>query len=219
MLDPRSPAASAKPVAAATGAGSLVTKDVADGMLAAKIAELRRTHDIVVVHAPAVLAGVESLALANAVDHVLLAFRWERTPRGAIAEATEELARLHAPLSGLVMTGGSPGGALIIHFTAKTIYGVLNWGLTPQQAIDLPNFASLNGPSILEETIAIVAGNNGPTLSTAAIDPVSGALRFELPDGPSGPARSRPPREGRPDRKSQGRRGRPANIRHQGRRR
>lgn len=52
---------------------------------------------------------------------------------------------------GLVMTGGSPGGALIIHFTAKTLYGVLNWGLTPQQAIDLPNFASLNGPSILEE--------------------------------------------------------------------
>ncbi len=51
----------------------------------------------------------------------------------------------------LVMTGGSPGGALIIHFTAKTLYGVLNWGLTPQQAINLPNFASLNGPTILEE--------------------------------------------------------------------
>lgn len=53
--------------------------------------------------------------------------------------------------SQLVMTGGSPGGALIIHFTAKTLYGVLNWGMTPQQAINLPNFASLNGPSILEE--------------------------------------------------------------------
>lgn len=51
----------------------------------------------------------------------------------------------------LVMSGGSPGGALIIHYTAKTLYGVLNWGLTPQQAIDLPNFASLNGPSLLEE--------------------------------------------------------------------
>jgi gamma-glutamyltranspeptidase / glutathione hydrolase len=51
----------------------------------------------------------------------------------------------------LVMSGGSPGGALIIHFTAKTIYGVLNWGLNTQQAIDLPNFGSLNGPSILEE--------------------------------------------------------------------
>jgi gamma-glutamyltranspeptidase/glutathione hydrolase len=51
----------------------------------------------------------------------------------------------------LVMSGGSPGGALIIHFTAKTLYGVLNWGLNAQQAIDLPNFGSLNGPSILEE--------------------------------------------------------------------
>ncbi|RYF35941.1 MAG: gamma-glutamyltransferase, partial [Comamonadaceae bacterium] len=51
----------------------------------------------------------------------------------------------------LVMSGGSPGGALIIHFTAKTLYGVLNWGLMPQQAINLPNFASLNGPSLLEE--------------------------------------------------------------------
>ncbi len=51
----------------------------------------------------------------------------------------------------LVMSGGSPGGALIIHFTAKMLYGTLNWGLNAQQAIDLPNFASLNGPSILEE--------------------------------------------------------------------
>lgn len=51
----------------------------------------------------------------------------------------------------LVMSGGSPGGALIIHYTAKTLYGVLNWGLNPQQAIDLPNFGSTNGPTLLEE--------------------------------------------------------------------
>jgi gamma-glutamyltranspeptidase/glutathione hydrolase len=51
----------------------------------------------------------------------------------------------------LVMSGGSPGGAVIIHYTAKTLYGVLNWGLTPQQAISLPNFASMNGPTLLEE--------------------------------------------------------------------
>ena len=51
----------------------------------------------------------------------------------------------------LLMSGGSPGGALIIHYTAKTLYGVLNWGMLPQQAINLPNFASLNGPTILEE--------------------------------------------------------------------
>ena len=46
---------------------------------------------------------------------------------------------------------GSPGGALIIHYVAKTLYGTLNWGLSPQRAIDLPNFGSLNGPSLLEE--------------------------------------------------------------------
>lgn len=51
----------------------------------------------------------------------------------------------------LVMSGGSPGGALIIHYTAKTVYGILNWGLLPQEAINLPNFASLNGPTLLEE--------------------------------------------------------------------
>ena len=51
----------------------------------------------------------------------------------------------------VVMTGGSMGGALIIHHTAKLLYGTLNWGLNAQQAIDLPNFGSLNGPSLLEE--------------------------------------------------------------------
>ena len=50
----------------------------------------------------------------------------------------------------LVMSAGSPGGAQIIHYTAKTLQGVLGWGLTPQQAIDLPNFSSLNGPTLLE---------------------------------------------------------------------
>jgi len=34
---------------------------------------------------------------------------------------------------------GSPGGSSIIAYTAKSLIGVLDWGLTPQQAIDLPN--------------------------------------------------------------------------------
>lgn len=28
----------------------------------------------------------------------------------------------------LLMSGGSPGGAAIIQYTAKTLYGVFNWG-------------------------------------------------------------------------------------------
>ena len=50
----------------------------------------------------------------------------------------------------LLMSGGSPGGALIIHYTAKLLTGTLHWGLNAQQAIDLPNFGSLGGPSMLE---------------------------------------------------------------------
>jgi gamma-glutamyltranspeptidase/glutathione hydrolase len=51
----------------------------------------------------------------------------------------------------LAMTLGSPGGPHIIHFTAKTLIGTLQWGLDAQRAIDLPNFGSLNGPTLLEK--------------------------------------------------------------------
>ena len=71
--------------------------------------------------------------------------RPDRQPRAArqaaaLLDGADAGVRQGAPAQ-LVMSGGSPGGALIIHFTAKTLYGVLNWGMTPQQAIDLPNFA------------------------------------------------------------------------------
>ena len=33
----------------------------------------------------------------------------------------------------IVMSGGSPGGALIIHYTAKLLYGTLNWGLNARR--------------------------------------------------------------------------------------
>lgn len=51
----------------------------------------------------------------------------------------------------LVMVGGSPGGAFIIHYIAKILWGTLHWGLNMQQAIDLPNFGSANNLILLEE--------------------------------------------------------------------
>lgn len=51
----------------------------------------------------------------------------------------------------LVASVGSPGGAAIIHYTAKAIVGMLDWDLNAQEAIDVPNFANFNGPSALEE--------------------------------------------------------------------
>jgi gamma-glutamyltranspeptidase/glutathione hydrolase len=51
----------------------------------------------------------------------------------------------------LLMSTGSPGGAFIIHYTAKVLHGVLQWGLSPQAAVDLPNFGTLGGPLVLEQ--------------------------------------------------------------------
>ena len=50
----------------------------------------------------------------------------------------------------LLMSGGSPGGAFIIHYTTKLLRGTFHWGLNAQEAINLPNFGSLNGPTLLE---------------------------------------------------------------------
>ena len=61
----------------------------------------------------------------------------------------------------LLLSGGSPGGALIIHYTAKLLTGTLHGGFNAQQAISLPNFGSLNGPTLLE------AGRFGSAMTEA----------------------------------------------------
>lgn len=45
---------------------------------------------------------------------------------------------------------GSPGGSRIINYVAKTIVGVLDWGLDVQAAIDLPHMTNRNGTTDLE---------------------------------------------------------------------
>ncbi len=41
-----------------------------------------------------------------------------------------------------LMATGSPGGNSIIAYTAKTLVGVFDWGLSPQQAVELPNMVA-----------------------------------------------------------------------------
>jgi len=50
----------------------------------------------------------------------------------------------------LVLATGSPGGSAIINYVAKVLVGTLDWGLDVQQAINLPNIGSRNGPTELE---------------------------------------------------------------------
>jgi gamma-glutamyltranspeptidase / glutathione hydrolase len=46
---------------------------------------------------------------------------------------------------------GSPGGSSIINYVAKVLVGVVDWKLDLQEAVDLPNFGSRNGPTELEQ--------------------------------------------------------------------
>ena len=44
----------------------------------------------------------------------------------------------------LMMVVGSPGGSRIIGYVTKVLIGVIDWGLSMQDAIDLPNFLNRN---------------------------------------------------------------------------
>ncbi len=58
---------------------------------------------------------------------------------------------------------GSPGGAVIIQFVVKTLIGMLDWGLDPQQAVSAVSFGAGNSPTtgVGVEHPAIDATDNG----------------------------------------------------------
>ncbi len=77
----------------------------------------------------------------------------------------------------LLISAGSPGGAVIIHYMAKTLYGMLNWGLNAQEAINLPNFGTLGGPAFLE------AGRFAPATAQALRSRGHKVFEVDLPSG------------------------------------
>ncbi len=98
----------------------------------------------------------------------------------------------------LYVVTGSPGGSQIIGYVGKTLVGLLDWGLDPQAAVDLPNFGSRNGPTELEARTE--AEGWAPALEAmghevAVIDMTSGIQAVVVtPEGLVGGADSR--REG-----------------------
>ena len=60
-----------------------------------------------------------------------------------------------------LMATGSPGGNSIIAYTSKTMIGILEWGLSPKQAIELPNMVARGDVVKIEQSRAtpeLIAG-------------------------------------------------------------
>lgn len=57
------------------------------------------------------------------------------------------------PEGDLKLLTGSPGGSRIIGYTAQSIINVLDFGLTPQEAVETPHYLNRNGSTDIEEPI------------------------------------------------------------------
>ena len=63
----------------------------------------------------------------------------------------------------LYAVAGSPGGSVIIQFVVKTLVGMIDWGLDPQQAVSAVDFGAANSPktNVGGEHPAIDTSDNG----------------------------------------------------------
>ena len=63
----------------------------------------------------------------------------------------------------LFMVTGSPGGNSIVGYVSKTLVGVLDWGKTAQEAIDLPNIIARG------DTVRVEVGREGGPQSSSVL--------------------------------------------------
>jgi exopolysaccharide transport family protein len=84
----------------ADGISEFVFSDAMSNMLE----HLRRHFDYVIVDAPPLAPLVDARALAEAADRVVLAIRWDSTPRDVVAQALETLATSYDRVLGTVLT-------------------------------------------------------------------------------------------------------------------
>jgi len=100
-----------------------------------------------------------------------------KRPRSSMAPTLVFARRSDGRRGRLELALGSPGGPQIISYVAKTVIGVLDWGLDIQEAIALPNLGSRNGPSELE------AGRHDEALAAALRERGHEVRWLDLPSG------------------------------------
>lgn len=67
------------------------------------VAELARTHDLIVLDSPPVLAVSEALMISRLADTTLLVVKWRDTVKEVVAQAVNTLRANNAPLAGVVL--------------------------------------------------------------------------------------------------------------------
>ena len=83
---------------------------------------------------------------APVVDGLAVANRLQpgKRPRSSMAPTIVFKRNADGSRGDIFMTTGSPGGAAIIQFVAKTLVGVLDWKMDAQQAVSMIDFGSAN---------------------------------------------------------------------------
>lgn len=83
-----------------------------------------------------------------APDGTPLANRIEpgKRPRSSMAPTLVFNRDAEGSRNDLQLVVGSPGGSTIIQFVVKTLVGILDWNMNPQQAISMVDFGSSNSP-------------------------------------------------------------------------
>lgn len=96
--------------------------------------------------------GPDGMPVANRVEP-------GKRPRSSMAPTLmfDESASGRGPLYAVL---GSPGGSVIIQFVVKTVVGMLDWGLDPQQAVSMVDFGAAN-------TLETNVGGEHPAIDTA----------------------------------------------------
>ncbi|RAV15837.1 gamma-glutamyltransferase [Mycolicibacterium sp. GF69] len=86
-------------------------------------------------------AGPDGTAIANRIQP-------GKRPRSTMAPTLifDQAQGRPAQRGRLYAVVGSPGGSVIIQFVAKTIVGMLDWRLDPQQAVSMVDFGAANSP-------------------------------------------------------------------------
>jgi len=68
------------------------------------IDDLKSRYDLVILDTPPALVVADAKILANQVDALVYAVRWDSTPRGAVLEGLKDLRSVKAPIAGVILT-------------------------------------------------------------------------------------------------------------------